>query len=151
MNRPKAETGDRDTVAASIIVERAREELWAAITGLERQQPFYFDSTLISIADEPLAPGVAIAYVVGAERREAIRGIVTVWEPPGCFAHTFRFPHLDEPESEVQWRLEAVSLKETRVSILHAGLRRAPQTTLEVSKGWRQILGRLQEGALPAS
>jgi len=145
MEMQKTEDTGKNRYTTSLVIARPLEELWMAITTLEKEQPYYYYSTLVTLDGKPLKAGSPIAYQVGSERKDAIRGEVTLWQPPYRFAHTFRFPRLDEPESEAHWHLERLSESETRISVYHTGLLDSPQTYEEVSTGWSHILHKLRD------
>nr|WP_206607065.1 SRPBCC domain-containing protein [Sandaracinus sp.] len=125
------------------------EEVWKLLTSTESLQRFYFDS----IVESDMKPGASLRYVSPNRKRVFITGEVKEVAPPLRWRHTLKFTHVDEPASDVEFRLRQDG-DEVEVTVEHSGFTGDKHFKM-VQRGWPFILRNMkswvEEGRLPLS
>lgn len=127
-----------------IYIGATPEQVWSAITESEWTRQYFHTTEFV----EP--PQFGRPYrTVGADGRPAVEGVIEEMQPPtdrrpGRFVQTWRTlydPELsDEPPSRVEWIVEEVGERLTRVRLVHSNLEQSPRTWENVKDGWVWIL-----------
>lgn len=124
------------------------DQVWAAITQSEWKKR-YFHGT--SYAEGP-TPG-ARYRTVKADGGDAVDGMIEEMTPPGPgtagrFVQTWHVLYdadlAAEPPSRVEWTIEQVGDRLTRVRLVHGGLAFSPLTWANVKDGWVWVLDALK-------
>jgi uncharacterized protein YndB with AHSA1/START domain len=124
------------------------DQVWAAITQSEWKKR-YFHGT--SYAEGP-TPG-ARYRTVRADGGDAVDGTIEEMTPPGPgtpgrFVQTWHVLYdadlAAEPPSRVEWTIEQVGDRLTRVRLVHGGLAFSPLTWANVKDGWVWVLDALK-------
>jgi uncharacterized protein YndB with AHSA1/START domain len=124
------------------------DQVWAAITQSEWKKR-YFHGT--SYAEGP-TPG-ARYRTVKADGSDAVDGVIEEMTPPsegapGRFVQTWHVLYdadlAEEPPSRVEWTVEQVGHRLTRVRLVHGGLASSPLTWANVKDGWVWVLDALK-------
>ncbi|HEX6151508.1 SRPBCC domain-containing protein [Nocardioides sp.] len=124
------------------------DQVWAAITQSEWKKR-YFHGT--SYAEGP-TPG-ARYRTVKADGGDAVDGVIEEMTPPapgtpGRFVQTWHVLYdaelAAEPPSRVEWTIEQVGDRLTRVRLVHGGLAFSPLTWANVKDGWVWVLDALK-------
>lgn len=124
------------------------EQVWAAITQSEWKKR-YFHGT--SYAEGP-TPGARYRTVT-ADGGDAVDGVIEEMTPPGPgtagrFVQTWHVLYdadlAAEPPSRVEWTIEQVGDRLTRVRLVHGGLAFSPLTWANVKDGWVWVLDALK-------
>ena len=124
------------------------DQVWAAITTSEWKRR-YFHGT--SYAEGPTAG--ARYRTVTADGGDAIDGTIEEMTPPGPgtpgrFVQTWHVLYdaelAAEPPSRVEWTIEQVGERLTRVRLVHGGLAFSPLTWANVKDGWVWVLDALK-------
>jgi uncharacterized protein YndB with AHSA1/START domain len=124
------------------------DQVWAAITQSEWKKR-YFHGT--SYAEGP-TPG-ARYRTVKADGGDAVDGTIEEMAPPGPgtpgrFVQTWHVLYdadlAAEPPSRVEWTVEQVGDRLTRVRLVHGGLAFSPLTWANVKDGWVWVLDALK-------
>ncbi|WP_432476531.1 SRPBCC domain-containing protein [Nocardioides sp. GXQ0305] len=124
------------------------DQVWAAITRSQWKKR-YFHGT--SYAEGP-TPG-ARYRTVKADGGDAIDGVIEEMTPPtdgrpGRFVQTWHVLYdaelAAEPPSRVEWTIEQVGDRLTRVRLVHGGLAFSPLTWANVKDGWVWVLDALK-------
>jgi uncharacterized protein YndB with AHSA1/START domain len=114
------------------------EEVWAALTEVERMKVWYFD-----VPDFVLEEGKVFTFY-GGEYLHHCRIVEIV--PFHVFEHTWTHPEQSKGSSVLRWELEAVGPGETRLSLNHSGLESfadagEPFAEENYAFGWEGIVG----------
>ena len=98
-------------IAASV------ESTWAALTEPEQVRAYYFDTAVRTSWEV----GAVIDYV-SADGDVAMTGVITQFDPPRSFAHTFIATWSDEPDDQgsLTWTVEPDADGVT-VTLVHSG------------------------------
>ena len=122
--------------------------VWAAITRSEWKKR-YFHGT--SYAE---GPTLGARYrTVRADGGDAVDGVIEEMSPPvdgrpGRFVQTWHVLYdadlAAEPPSRVEWTIEQVGDRLTRVRLVHGGLASSPLTWANVKDGWVWVLDALK-------
>ncbi len=124
------------------------DQVWAAITRSEWKKR-YFHGT--SYAEGPV-PG-ARYRTVKADGGDAVDGVIEEMTPPadgrpGRFVQTWHVLYdadlAAEPPSRVEWTIEQVGDRLTRVRLVHGDLASSPLTWANVKDGWVWVLDALK-------
>lgn len=124
------------------------DQVWAAITQSEWKKR-YFHGT--SYAEGP-TPGARYRTVT-ADGGDAIDGMIEEMTPPGPgtagrFVQTWHVLYdadlAAEPPSRVEWTVEQVGDRLTRVRLVHGDLSSSPLTWARVKDGWVWVLDALK-------
>ena len=124
------------------------EQVWAAITQSEWKRR-YFHGT--SYAEGP-TPGARYRTVT-ADGGDAVDGVIEEMTPPGPgtpgrFVQTWHVLYdadlAAEPPSRVEWTIEQVGDRLTRVRLVHGDLALSPLTWANVEDGWVWVLDALK-------
>ncbi len=124
------------------------DQVWAAITQSEWKRR-YFHGT--SYAEGP-TPG-ARYRTVKADGGDAVDGMIEEMTPPGAgtpgrFVQTWHVLYdtelAAEPPSRVEWTVEQVGERLTRVRLVHGDLAGSPLTWANVKDGWVWVLDALK-------
>ncbi len=124
------------------------DQVWAAITQSEWKKR-YFHGT--SYAEGPVAG--ARYRTVTSDGGDAVDGVIEEMSPPsgdrpGRFVQTWHVLYdaelAAEPPSRVEWTVEQVGDRLTRVRLVHGGLAFSPLTWANVKDGWVWVLDALK-------
>lgn len=120
-------------------IRAPRQLVFDHITQGEHTKRYYFDMPI----SDPGAVGEALWY--GPDEGSApIRGEVLALDRPSRFSHTFAFTHRDEPATVVDYELEALGDRLTKLTLHHHGFESRTATFVDVSEGWPAILASLK-------
>ncbi len=126
-----------------IYIRADQEKVWAAITEPEFTRQ-YFHATAFQT---DLRPGAPFRYVL-PDGTTAVEGTVEEVDPPRRLVTTWRVLYdaamAEEPPSRVEWRLEQVGERPTKVTTVHRDLGRSPLTSASVGTGWIWVVNSLK-------
>ena len=131
-----------------IYINADADLVWAGITESEWKKK-YFHGT--SYVEGPVAG--ARFRTITADGRDAIDGVVEEMTPPapgrpGRFVQTWHVLYnaamAEEPPSRVEWTVEQVGERLTRVRLVHGDLAGSPLTWANVKDGWVWVLDALK-------
>lgn len=88
-----------------VIIRAPIEKVWEALTRTDAVLPFFFCSVMNTTK---LAVGAPIRMRSPDGKWTAVVGEVVEFDPPRCFAHTFRFTNLNDPLCLVRYELKAI-------------------------------------------
>jgi len=120
------------------------ERVWEALVNPELASRYH----LAPLYEINLKPDGKILY--GSPESPLVTGTVRVASGPKLLRHTFRFAAEEmpategDPESLVEYQLEAIEDGRTRLSVRHSGFRAENQTYANISQGWPRILEQLK-------
>lgn len=92
-----------DKAVYEVIIRAPIEKVWAELTRTEMVLPFFFNAKCVTTGLETGAP---IRMRTKNDKYTSVVGEVLEWDPPRCYAHTFRFTNLDDPPCVVRYLLE---------------------------------------------
>lgn len=125
----------------SIILAAPRETVWAYLTQPEKLAIWFHPPKV------PLAEGQPLE-MFGAESGDLlIWGKVIAARAPEYLEYTFTIKPMDDAESLVKWRLEALETG-TRLSLEHEGLPQGAEAfglLMSLDKGWDEHMGRMRD------
>jgi len=100
-----------------VTIAATPEETWAALTDPDRVRNYYFDTAVRTTWEV----GSPIDYV-GDDGEVAMTGVVTSYDPPRSFAHTFIATWSETPDDQgsLTWTVEPHN-DGTVVTLVHAG------------------------------
>jgi len=100
-----------------VTIAATPEETWAALTDPDRVRNYYFDTAVRTTWEV----GSPIDYV-GDDGEVAMTGVVTSYDPPRSFAHTFIATWSETPDDQgsLTWTVEPHD-EGTVVTLVHAG------------------------------
>ena len=100
-----------------VTIAATPEETWAALTDPDRVRNYYFDTAVRTTWEI----GSPIDYV-GDDGEVAMTGVVTSYDPPRSFAHTFIATWSETPDDQgsLTWTVEPHD-DGTVVTLVHAG------------------------------
>ena len=124
-----------------VTIAATPEETWAALTDPDRVRNYYFDTAVRTTWEV----GSPIDYV-GDDGEVAMTGVVTSYDPPRSFAHTFIATWSETPDDQgsLTWTVEPHD-EGTVVTLVHAG-----GSGAETADGSQELVGGLKaylEGA----
>ncbi len=126
-----------------IYIRANQDQVWAAITQPEFTRQ-YFHSTAF---EADLRAGAPFRYVL-PDGTTAVEGTVEEVDPPRRLVTTWRVLYdaamAEEPPSRVEWRLEQVGDRLTKVTTVHRDLGRSPLTSASVGSGWIWVVNSLK-------
>ena len=135
-----------DVQLHSILIRAPQQKVWDELTKTNVMLPYYFETSL----DAEWKPGGRFRFY--GHGRDWIHGEVVEFSPITRFSHTFRFTHFEEPPQKVTFEL-ATEDGQTRVTVRHENLAKAPKHAKSVKGGWPHILKNLKSvieaGKLP--
>jgi uncharacterized protein YndB with AHSA1/START domain len=131
-----------------IYIAATPEEVWRAITDSEWTKRYFHGTSFV-------APPVAGAgyRTVTADGRDAVEGIIEEMTPPtpgqsGRFVQTWHVLYdaalAAEPPGRVEWTVEGVGERLTRVRLVHGDLASSPLTWAHVEDGWVWVIDALK-------
>ncbi|NVB36198.1 SRPBCC domain-containing protein [Pseudenhygromyxa sp. WMMC2535] len=139
----------------TLYVAARPEELWAALTEGEQTRRYYMGAR----AESTLEVGAPLQMFGDPARSEdddspdpdpdspesrvlAIRGEIRACEPEAALAHSFAFCDLDEPSSELRWRLSVPegATKVVRLDLEHELPEGCAATLDRVREAWPMVL-----------
>lgn len=88
-----------------VIINAPIEKVWNTLTKTDAVLPFFFCSVMKTTKLEVGAP-VRMRSPNG--KFTAVVGEIIEFDPPRCFAHTFKFTNLDEPLCVVRYELKSI-------------------------------------------
>lgn len=88
-----------------IVIEAPIEKVWAAITKTDAVLPFFFCSVMKTTR---LAVGAPVRMRSPNDKFTGVVGEVIEFDPPRCFAHTFKFTAYDDPICIVRYDLKSI-------------------------------------------
>lgn len=123
-------------------IRASAEEVWRAITDPAFTRQYFFGS---AFASPPVAGQRFISEVDG---QPAVDGVVEVVDPPHRLVHTWHVRYDDamaaEPESRVEWTIEAAGAGLVLLRVRHGDLAFSPLTWASVRTGWVYVLDGLK-------
>ena len=131
-----------------IYINADADRVWAGITESEWKKR-YFHGT--SYVEGPVAG--ARYRTITSDGRDAVDGVIEVMQPPapgrpGRFVQTWHVLYdaalAEEPPSRVEWTIEQVGERLTRVRLVHGDLAGSPLTWANVKDGWVWVLDALK-------
>ena len=131
-----------------IYINADADLVWAGITESEWKKK-YFHGT--SYVEGPVAG--ARFRTITSDGRDAIDGVIEEMSPPapgqpGRFVQTWHVLYnaamAEEPPSRVEWTIEQVGERLTRVRLVHGDLAGSPLTWAGVKDGWVWVLDALK-------
>jgi hypothetical protein len=131
-----------------IYINADADRVWAGITESEWKKR-YFHGT--SYVEGPVAG--ARYRTITSDGRDAVDGVIEVMQPPapgrpGRFVQTWHVLYnaalAEEPPSRVEWTVEQVGERLTRVRLVHGDLAGSPLTWANVKDGWVWVLDALK-------
>jgi len=128
-----------------IFIRAPRERVWEALVDPEMTVE-YFHRTRI---ESSFRPGEMFRYVIAADDRDAVEGVIETCDPPHRLVMTWRVLYdaamSEEPPSRVEWTLTEVGDGEvTRVTLRHGDLALSPLTWENVRLGWVGVIDSLK-------
>ena len=88
-----------------VVINAPIEKVWETLTKTDAVLPFFFCSVLKTTKLEVGAP-VRMRSPDG--KLTGVVGEVTEFDPPHCFAHTFKFTNYDDPLCLVRYELKSI-------------------------------------------
>jgi uncharacterized protein YndB with AHSA1/START domain len=128
-----------------IFIRASQERVWDALVDPDVTVE-YFHRTRI---ESSFIPGERYRYVL-ADDRDAVEGLIEVFEPPRRLVMTWRVLYdaamSEEPPSRVEWTLTPVGDDDavTRVTLRHGDLALSPLTWRKVRLGWVAVIDSLK-------
>lgn len=128
-----------------IFINATPERVWQALVDPEFTRRYFHGTALESTFE----PGAAYRSV-RADGREAVDGIIEVFDPPQHLVMTWHVLYdvamSSEPPGRVEWRLAPATEDRsvTRVTLRHGDLALSPRTWQHVRLGWVEIIDGLK-------
>jgi len=88
-----------------VVIRAPIEKVWAELTRTDTLMPFFFNSVCKTTG---LTKGAPVRMVSKNGKFTAIAGEVVEFDPPNCYAHTFKFTSLDDPPCLIRYELKEV-------------------------------------------
>lgn len=120
-----------DKAVYEVTIRAPIEKVWAELTRTEMVLPFFFNAKCVTTG---LAPGAPIRMRSKNDKYTSVVGEVLEWDPPRCYAHTFRFTTLDDPPCVVRYLLEEVE-GGTRFRLITEGVPAGTKTEKYMRQG----------------
>lgn len=120
----------------TVTIAASPEAAWAALMEPDRVRHWYFDTAVRTTWEE----GSIIDYV-GDDGEVAMTGVVTSFDPPRSFAHTFIAVWSGEPDDQgtLTWTVEPDEAG-VRVTLVHSG-----GSGVETADGSRDLVAALKQ------
>jgi uncharacterized protein YndB with AHSA1/START domain len=129
-----------------IFIRAPRQQVWDALTDPSNTVHYFHGTRFESTA----TPGEPFKYVIDRDNRDAVEGIVEVFEEPHRLVMTWHVLYdeemAQEPPSRVEWTLVPANDdgSVTRVTLRHGDLALSPKTWQNVRLGWVQVIDGLK-------
>lgn len=129
-----------------IFIRAPRQQVWDALTD-PSNTVYYFHGTRFESGGKA---GEPFKYVIDRDNRDAVEGVVEVFEPPHRLVMTLHVLYDEEmeqePHSRVEWTLTPANDEGsvTRVTLRHGDLALSPKTWENVRLGWVRVIDGLK-------
>lgn len=131
------------TLVATVVIEATPERVWEAMTKPEQTRLWFFGGLVHS----DWKVGGPIEWVA-ADGASLIAGSISAIEQRTLLAHTFRATWSEEtaadPESQYEWRIEALGEGLTRVTVTHTLVPEGTATAQQVEGGTSLVISSLK-------
>ncbi len=88
-----------------VVIQAPIEKVWETLTQTDVVLPFFFCSVMKTTKLEVGAP---VRMRSPNDRLTGVVGEVIEFDPPHCFAHTFKFTNYDDPVCVVRYELKSI-------------------------------------------
>ena len=128
-----------------IYIAADADRVWTAITDSDWREQYFHSTRFV----EPPSPGQRYRTIIVPDGRDAVDGAIEEMVPPwpgtpGRFVQTWHVLYdtamAAEPPSRVEWTIEQVGDRLTRVRLVHGDLAQSPLTWANVKDGWVWVL-----------
>jgi uncharacterized protein YndB with AHSA1/START domain len=123
-----------------VIIEAPIEKVWATLTKTDAILPFFFCSVMKTTK---LAVGAPIRMRSPDDKLTAVAGEVVEFDPPHCFAHTFKFTDQVDPVCLVRYELKSIE-GGTEFTLTSENVPMGTKTERQMASGGKLIVNTLK-------
>ncbi len=123
-----------------VIIEAPIEKVWETLTKTDVVLPFFFCSVMKTTR---LAVGAPVRMRSPNDKTTGVVGEVIEFDPPRCFAHTFKFTNYDDPVCVVRYELKAIE-GGTEFTLTSENVPVGTKTEKQMASGGKMIVDSLK-------
>lgn len=119
-----------------IVIHAPIEKVWETLTRTDAILPFFFCSVMKTTK---LAVGAPVRMRSPDDRFTGVVGEVIEFDPPHCFAHTFKFTSFDDPVCTVRYLLKSIE-GGTEFTLISENVPVGTKTEKQMASGGKMIV-----------
>ena len=119
------------------------DRVWAELTRTDMLLPFFFNTKCVT-RPEGMGAGAPIRMRSKDDKYTGVVGEVLTWDPPNCYAHSFKFTNFDDPEAKVVHELKALDANTTEYTLTNENVPVGTKTAAQMQQGGKFITENLK-------
>lgn len=123
-----------------VVIAAPIDKVWEKLTQTDVILPFFFCSVMKTTK---LAVGAPVRMRSPDDRTTGVVGEVIEFNPPHCFAHTFKFTNYDDPVCVVRYELKAIE-GGTEFTLISDQIPVGTKTEKQMASGGKMIVAALK-------
>ncbi len=123
-----------------VVIQAPIEKVWECLTKTDVVLPFFFCNVMKTTR---LAVGAPVRMRSPNDRATGVVGEVIEFDPPHCFAHTFKFTNYDDPVCVVRYELKSIE-GGTEFTLISENVPVGTKTEKQMASGGKMIVDGLR-------